>query len=127
MEIRPVQSEADYAFALSEIDRLMDARLGSPDGVMLDALVTLVEAWERRHAPIDPPDPIAAIEFRMDQMGLARKDLEPIIGSRGRVSEILSGRRSLTLSMIRRLHGSLGIPAEVLIGDPAPPSRPAGE
>lgn len=127
MDIRPIQTDADYKSALSEIDRRMDARPGSPDGALLDALVTLVEAWERARMPMYPPNPVAAIVFRMEQTGLVRKDLEPIIGSRGRVSEVLSGRRSLTLPMIRRLHKTLGIPAEALIADPKPRSQPQGE
>ena len=89
-------------------------------------LVTLIEAYEAKHHPIPPPDPVEAILFRMDQLDLDRKDLETLIGSRARVSEVLSGRRSLSLGMIRRLHGRLGIPAEILIGERtrrASPSR----
>ena len=115
MDIRPIKCDADTSAALREIERLMDAELDSPDGDMLDVLVTLVEAYEAKHHPIDPPDPIEAIKFRMEQDGLTRKDLEIVIGGRGRVSEVLNGQRKLTLPMIRRLHSVLGIPAEVLI------------
>ena len=97
----------------------MDARLGTPEGDRLDVLVTLVEAYEARHHPVPPPDPIDAIKFHMEQQGLTTKDLEPILGHRGRVSEVLNRKRPLTLAMIRRLHASLGIPAEVLIREVA--------
>ncbi len=115
MEIAPIRTEADCAAALAEIERLMDAEPETPEGDRLDVLSTLVEAYEQRHHPIEAPDPVAAVEFRMAQMGLSRKDLEPLIGSRGRVSEVLSGKRSLSLAMIRNLHRELRIPAEVLI------------
>ena len=115
MDIRPIKTEEDYDAALSEIERLWDAESGSLESDRLDVLTTLVEAYEEKHHPIDPPDPIDAILFRMDQMGFSRKDLEPFLGPRGRVSEILSRTRSLSLTMIRRLHEGLGIPAEVLI------------
>jgi HTH-type transcriptional regulator/antitoxin HigA len=94
----------------------MDAKPGTPESDELDVLVTLVEAFEDRHFPIADPDPIAAIQFRMDQMGLTRKDLEPMLGSRGRVSEVLTGRRPLSIQMIRRLNRELGIPLESLVG-----------
>ena len=94
----------------------MDAEPGTTEGDELDVLVTLVEAYEDRHFPIADPDPVAAIEFRMEQMGLSRKDLEPVLGSRGRVSEVLNGRRALSIQMIRRLNRELGIPLESLIG-----------
>ena len=115
MKIKPIKTDADHRAALVEIDRLMDAETDSADGDRLDVLATLVEAYEAKRFPIDPPDPVAAIEFCMDQQGLTRKDLEPMIGGRGRVSEVLSGRRPLSLAMIRRLHRGLGIPAEVLL------------
>ncbi len=118
MDINPIKTEADYDDALAEIDRLMDAALDTPEGDRLDMLATLVEAYEARHHVIDPPDPIAAIRFEMEQQGLSRKDLERYIGTRARVSEVLSGRRPLTLAMIRRLHEGLGIPAEALIRSP---------
>lgn len=117
MEIKPIKNERDYRRALQEIDRLMDARPNTADGDRLDVLVTLVEAWEEKHWPIDLPDPVDAILFAMEQRGLSRRDLEPFIGSRARVAEILNHKRSLTLPMIRRLHQGLGIPAEVLISE----------
>jgi HTH-type transcriptional regulator/antitoxin HigA len=123
MEIRPIKTEEDYEAALSEIEKLWEAESGSPEADRLDVLATLVEAYEEKHHPIDPPDPIDAILFRMEQMGFSRKDLEPFLGTRGRVSEILSRTRSLSLAMIRRLHEGLGIPAEVLIQ----PTRVASE
>ncbi len=117
MEIKPIKNERDYRRALKEIDGLMGARANTADGDRLDVLVTLVEAWEEKHWPIDLPDPIEAILFAMEQRGLSRRDLEPLIGSRARVAEVLNHKRPLTLPMIRRLHQGLGIPAEVLIAD----------
>lgn len=113
--VRSIQNEADYDAALARIDALMDAAPGSPDGEMLDVLVTLVEAYEEKRWRIDPPDPIDAIRIRLEQRGLTRKHLESMLGTRGRVSEILNRKRPLTLEMIRRLHRDLGIPAESLI------------
>ncbi len=115
MTIKPIKTVRDYDRALGEIDKLMHAEPNTPEGDRLDVLATLVEAWERKHYPIEPPDPVAAILFAMEQRGLSRQDLEPLIGSRARVAEVLNRKRSLTLPMIRRLHGALGIPAEVLI------------
>ena len=115
MEIRPVKTEADYNTALQEIDRLWSAPESTPDGDFLDVLLVLVEHYESKNHPIDPPDPIEAIKFRMEQMNLTRKDLEPLIGSRGRVSEVFNRRRSLSLPMIRNLHKSLHIPLESLV------------
>jgi HTH-type transcriptional regulator/antitoxin HigA len=120
MDIHPIKTDRDYRRALKAVESLMDARPNTPDGDRLDVLATLVDAWERRHHPIDPPDPVAAIHFAMEQRGLSRADLEEYLGSRARVAEILNRKRSLTLPMIRRLHKGLGIPAEVLIGDSAP-------
>jgi HTH-type transcriptional regulator/antitoxin HigA len=117
MQIRPIRTDADHSAALRRIDELMDAEPGTPASDELDVLATLVEAYEDRHFPIADPDPLAAIEFRMEQLGLTRKDLEPLLGSRGRVSEVLNGRRALSLQMIRRLHRELGIPLESLVGD----------
>src|SRR6185369_10206138 len=117
MEIKPIQNERDYRRALKEIDGLMAARRNTPEGDRLDVLVTLVEAWEERHWPIDSPYPVEAILFAMEQRGLSRRDLEPLIRSRARVAEVLNHKRPLTLLMIRRLHQGLGIPAEVLIGE----------
>jgi HTH-type transcriptional regulator / antitoxin HigA len=116
MDIRPIKTERDYRKALKTIDRLMDARPNTPEGDVLDILATLAERWEEEHFPIEAPDPIAAIRFAMEQQGLSRRDLEPLIGSRARVAEVLNRKRSLTLPMIRKLHSALGIPAEVLIG-----------
>ncbi len=116
MEIRPIKTEQDHAAALRRIGELWDAAEGTSQADELDVLATLVEAWERVNIPIEKPDPIDALLFRMEQMGLGRRDIEPFIGSRGRVSEVLSRRRPLSLAMIRRLHAGLGIPAEVLIG-----------
>ncbi len=120
MNIRPIRTKADHRAALKEIDALMQARAGTPEGERLDVLVTLVEAWERAHYPMDLPDPVEAIKFRMEQSGLTPKDLVPMIGQLNRVYEVLNGRRALTLPMIRRLHRDLGIPAESLL-------QPAGE
>lgn len=117
MEIRPIKNNRDYRDALREIDRLMDARPNTAEGDRLDVLVTLVEAWEEKHWLIGAPDPVEAIQFAMEQRGLSRRDLEPFIGSRARVAEVLNHKRPLTLPMIRRLHEGLGIPAEALIGE----------
>jgi HTH-type transcriptional regulator/antitoxin HigA len=119
IKIRPIKNNCDYREALNEIDRVMDARPNTAEGDRLDVLVTLVVAWEEKHWPIDSPDPVEAILFAMEQRGLSRRDLEPFIGSRARVAEVLNHKRSLTLPMIRRLHDGLGIPAEVLIGESA--------
>ena len=115
IELKPIRTEADYETALAEVERLWGAKSGTLDGDRLDVLGTLVDAYEARHYPIDLPDPIDAILFRMDQQGLTRKDLEPIIGSRGRVAEVLNRKRGLSIEMIRNLHEKLGIPAEILI------------
>lgn len=115
MDITPIKTEADFRAALAEIERLWDAEPDTPDGDRLDVVMTLVEAYERRHHPMPPADPIAAIEFMMEQRGMTRADLEPIIGSSGRVSEVLNRRRALSVSMIRRLSDALRIPAEILI------------
>ena len=114
-DIRPIWTEEDYAAAMAEIERLWGAALGTAEGDRLDVLATLVDAYETTHDPIDPPDPIAAIEFRIEQQGLTRKDLERMLGTRTRVSEILNRKRGLSIAMIRRLHVELGISAEVLI------------
>ena len=114
-EIKPIRSEPDYEAALSEIERLWGSKAGTPQGDRLDVLATLIEAYEVEHYPIDPPDPIEAIKFRMEQQGLTPRDLEPYIGSSGRVSEVLNRRRSLSLVMIKRLHDGLRIPYESLL------------
>ncbi len=118
MKIRPIKTEADYKEALSEINQLWGAEVDTPRGDKLDVLLTLVEAYEDKHHAINPPDPVEAIKFRMEQLSLSRKDLESSIGSRGRVSEILNRKRDLSLKMIRQLHHNYNIPLESLIGDP---------
>jgi HTH-type transcriptional regulator / antitoxin HigA len=115
MDIRPIRTKADYRAALKEVERLWDAEPGTPDGDRVDVLVTLIEAYEATHYPIPAPDPIAAVEFMMEQKGLTRRDLERAIGRRGRVSEVLNRKRPLTLPMVRELSALLQIPAEVLI------------
>ncbi|MCE2971535.1 MAG: transcriptional regulator [Burkholderiales bacterium] len=119
MDIRPIRTKADYKAALKEISALMatDPDLGTPEGDRLDIVTTLVQAYEAKHVPIAAPDPVEAIKFRMEQSGLSVKDLEPIIGRSNRVYEVLNRKRPLTLPMIRRLHRSLGIPADVLIAE----------
>ena len=114
-EIKSIKIEADYDAALAEIATLMDAEPGTPEGDRLDVLVTLVEAYEAKHWRIDPPDPIEAIKLRMQQRGLSRRDLEKVLGSKSRASEVLNRKRPLTIEMIRRLHSLWGIPAESLI------------
>jgi HTH-type transcriptional regulator / antitoxin HigA len=114
MEIRPIRSKADYRAALKEVERLWNAEPGTRHGDRVDVLVTLIEAYEARHHPIPAPDPIAAIEFMLGQKGLTRRDLEPAIGSRGRVSEVLTRKRPLTLPMVRALSKLLDIPTAVL-------------
>lgn len=116
--IKPIRSEQDYEAALERIGALMEAAEGTEAADELEVLATLVEIYEQEHFPIDMPDPIEAIKFRMDQEGLTQRDLVPLIGSRAKVSEVLSGKRSLTLKMIRALHGHLGIPADVLLQQP---------
>lgn len=115
MEIRPIKTEQDYDAALAEVEALWGAKPDTPEGDKLDVLITLVEAYEAKHHPIAPPDPIEAILFRMEQGGLERKDLEPYIGHSGRVSEVLNHKRPLTLEMIRKLWKGLHIPLESLI------------
>lgn len=116
MEIRAIRTEADHDSAVARIAELIAAKPDTPEGEELDILATLVDAFEAKHHPVDEPDPIIAIQFRMEQQGLTRKDLEPLIGSRARVSEVMTGRRSLTLAMIRRVRDELGISADILIG-----------
>lgn len=121
MDIRPIHTDADYQATLREISALMvdDPAPGSPEGDRLDILATLVQAYEARHFPIEAPDPVEAIKFRMEQRGLSVKDLEPLIGKSNRVYEVLNRKRPLTLAMIRRLHRGLGIPAAALIASDA--------
>jgi HTH-type transcriptional regulator/antitoxin HigA len=115
MDIKPIKTEADYQAVLAEIERLMDAEPDTPEGDRLDVLVTLTEAWEEKHYPVEEPDPIEAIQHRMEALGLTRKDLESMIGGRNRVNEVLSRKRPLTINMIRRLSEGMQIPAGVLI------------
>ena len=118
MDIKPIKTDADYRAVLQEIETLMMAEPDSPQGEKLDVLVTLIEAHEAKHFPLDLPDPVEAIKFEMARKGLTVKDLEPMIGKSNRVYEILNHKRSLTLKMIWRLHEGLGIPAESLIKPP---------
>ena len=119
MDIKPIKTEADYQAALQEIETLMMAEANTPEGEKLDVLATLVEAYERKHFPLDLPGPVEAIKFQMEQKGLTVKDLEPMIGKSNRVYEILNRKRTLTLRMIHKLHQELGILAESLIKQPA--------
>ncbi len=114
-EVRPIRTKRDYEAALKEVERLWGAKAGTHDGDRLDVLATLIDAYETEHHPMDPPDPIGAIEFRMEQQGLTRRDLEEIIGTRTRIAEVLNRKRGLSMGMIQRLHEHLGISAEVLI------------
>ena len=113
--IRPIRNEADYELALQEIDRCLDAASGSPERDQLEVLTVLVDDFEAKHHSIGPPEPIAAIEFVLEQRGLSRKDLEGVIGGSGRISEVMNKRRSLTLAMIRKLVETFDLPADVLI------------
>src|ERR1700680_2243275 len=114
-ELKPIRTKADYKAALVEVERLWGAKSGTPKGDRLDVLATLIDAYETRHYPMDPPDPIEAIQFRMEHQALTRRDREPMIGTRARVAEVMSRRRNLPIDMIRRLHKQLGISAEILI------------
>jgi HTH-type transcriptional regulator / antitoxin HigA len=113
--LQPIRDRENHQAALAEIERLFDAPQGTPEFDKLEILITLVEAYEQKHEPILPPEPIEAILYYMESRGLTRQDLEPAIGSRDRVAEILNRKRSLTLEMIRKLHQQLGIPAQTLI------------
>lgn len=113
--VRPIRTEQDYEAALSDVETLMTARAGTPEGDRLDVLSTLIEAYEAEHHAIDAPDPVALIEFVMEQRGLDRADVGKFIGPRGRVSEVLSKKRALSLPMIRKLQIGLGLPASVLV------------
>ena len=115
MELKPIRTEVDYETALAEIEQLFDAAPGTPEADRLEVLTTLVEAYEDQRYSLPPPDPIEAIFYYMESRGLSRRDLEPYLGSRARVSEVLNRKRLLSLQMIRKLSGGLGIPAEVLI------------
>ena len=123
MDLKPIRTEAEYDAALNEVSEYFDNEptSGTPEADRFEVLVMLIEAYEAKHYPIAPPDPVEAIKFRMEQAGLTPKDLEPMIGRINRVYEVLARRRPLTLPMIRRLHAGLGIPAESLIAEPARP------
>lgn len=119
MNIKPIRTEEDYTAAMVRIDELWGAEIGSPDGDELDVLAVLIGKYEDEHYPMPPSDPIEAIKFRMDQQGLTPRDLEPYIGSSGRVSEVLNRKRKLSLAMIKRLHDGLRIPYESLLAGAA--------
>lgn len=125
MEIHPIRTQTDYQEALREIELLFDAAENTPEYDRLDILSTLVEAYEKTHFPIELPDPIEAIQYYMDTRGWSRRDLETCLGSRARVSEVLSRKRTLTLEMIRKLNQELRIPAEILIQPYEPAQVPA--
>ena len=114
-DVRPIRTEEDYEAALEDVAALWGSATGTSEGDRLDVLATLIDAYEARHYPMDPPDPIEAIKFRMEQQGMTRKDLEDVIGTRTRIAEVLNRKRSLSITMIRRLHDRFGISAEVLI------------
>jgi HTH-type transcriptional regulator/antitoxin HigA len=114
-DVKPIRTEADYEAALTEVERLWGAKAGTPKGDRLDVLATLIDVYESQHFPMDPPDPIEAIKFRMEQQNLTRKDLEGIVGSRTRIAEVLNRHRGLSINMIRRLHDKLGISTDILI------------
>ena len=118
VRVAPIRTEKDYETALAEIEDLMDAKAGTPDGDRLDVLVTLVQAYERGRWTIDPPDPIEAIKLRLEERGLSRRHLQKMLGSSGRVSEILNRKRPLSVEMMRRLHAELDIPAESFLRRP---------
>ena len=115
---RLIKTEEDYTLALKRIEALMDAEANTPEADELELLATLVEMYEEKHYPIDLPDPVEAIRFRMEQLGLKQQDLIPFMGSRSKVSEVMNRKKSLTLSMMRGLNRGLGIPAEVLLREP---------
>ncbi|ACN18058.1 putative transcriptional regulator (plasmid) [Desulforapulum autotrophicum HRM2] len=115
MNIKPIKTKTDYTEALQAVENLMHAKIDTPDGDSLDVLVTLIEAYEEKHYPILPPEPVEAIIHQMESQGLSRKDLIPFLGSRARVSEILNKKRALSINMIRKLQNGLGISAEILI------------
>ncbi|MBI3675170.1 MAG: helix-turn-helix domain-containing protein [Proteobacteria bacterium] len=115
VEVKPIRTKRDYDVALKEVQRLWGAKTGTRNGDRLDVLATLIDAYETEHYPMDPPDPIEAIKFRMEQQGFTRRDLEEIIGTRTRIAEVLNRKRGLSIAMIRRLNERLGISADVLI------------
>ncbi|WKZ69644.1 MAG: helix-turn-helix domain-containing protein [Melioribacteraceae bacterium] len=115
MNIKPIKNKADYNDTLKQIDKLWSAEPNTPRGDKLEVLVTMVEAYEQKHYSIGPPDPVEAIKFRMEQMGLTQTDLAEAMGGKNRVSEVLNGKRNLTLKMARELHKRFNIPAESLL------------
>lgn len=115
MNIKPIKTEKDYQAALKQIDKLWNAKPNTPRGDKLEILATLVEAYEQKHYPIGPPDPIEAIKFRMEQMGLTQSDLAEAMGGKNRVSEVLNRKRNLTMKMVRELHKRFNIPADSLM------------
>lgn len=117
MIIKPIKTKKDHREALARIEQLMSAKKNTPEGDELDVLVTLVSAYEDTHYPVNSPTAIGAIEYELEKRGWTRKDLEPMIGSSGRVSEVLSGKRNLSIKMIRALHKELGIPLDILVAD----------
>ncbi len=119
MNIKPIRNDKDLLEAFRHLEKIFQAKEGTPEADEMEILVTLIEAYENKNYPISPPDPIEAIKFRMDQQGLTARDLETFIGSSGRVSEILNRKRPLSLRMIKRLHHGLNIPYESLLADAA--------
>ncbi len=115
MEIKPIKTEQDYNMSIKRIEELWGAKRDTPEGDELDLLCTIVESYEMKHYPIAPPDPIDAIKFRMEQMGMTKADMVKYLGSQSRVSEILNGKRRLTLKMVKSLYKGLKIPAEILL------------
>ena len=115
MNLRPIKTEQDYHFSIQRIEELWGAKKDTPEGDEMDLLVTLVESYEMRHYPIAPPDPVDAIKFRMEQMGLTKADMVKYLGGQNRVSEILNRKRNLTLRMVKSLYKGLKIPAEILL------------
>ena len=115
MTIKAIKSKKDYQAALARLDHIFDAKPGSSDGDELEILGILIKKYEQDHYPIDYPDPIEAIKFRMEQLGYTQNDLARVVGLKSRASEILNRKRKLSLEMIRQIHQSLGIPTDVLI------------
>ena len=115
MNLKPIHTKKDLSIALARIDELIDAKHGSPEYDELEILSTLVEAYEERHCPVLPPDPVEAIKFRMEQMGLKQSDIAKYFGGKNRASEVLSRKRSLSLRMIRNLHKKFHIPSDTLL------------
>ena len=120
MQIQPIHTEMDYQKALERIEEIFDAKPGTKQGDELEILGILIDEYEKKHFPIEAPNPVEAIKFRMDQLGMEQKDLARLLGSKSRASEILSGKRSLSLRQIKILYRKLGIPAEILIQEAEP-------